>query len=193
VVPCDPASRACNIDQAIEDAFVIVQELEGCKTRDAVSGALQRYRERRLVRSAAVQGLSRFASDIIIRGFDTPAKIVRDEDGSIKFENFNYAGIVTKILQPILPVFFFIQFAFLYEGWKNEFAFDAKAALGFTIVGGLILILAAGSVEAGIIIAPLIEGVFGAEGILALGTGAGEGIAGETGLQNIVDWFSAFF
>jgi len=34
-----------------------------------------RYKDRRLVRSAAVQGLSRFASDIIIRGFDTPAKV----------------------------------------------------------------------------------------------------------------------
>jgi zeaxanthin epoxidase len=30
------------------------------------------------VRSAAVQGLSRFASDIIIRGFDTPAKVSED-------------------------------------------------------------------------------------------------------------------
>jgi zeaxanthin epoxidase len=35
----------------------------------------RRYKDRRLVRSAAVQGLSRFASDIIIRGFDTPAKV----------------------------------------------------------------------------------------------------------------------
>jgi hypothetical protein len=38
-----------------------------------------RYKDRRLVRSAAVQGLSRFASDIIIRGFDTPAKVLAEE------------------------------------------------------------------------------------------------------------------
>ena len=36
------------------------------------------------------------------------------------FENFNYAGIVTRLLQPILPVFFTVQFAFLYDGWRNE-------------------------------------------------------------------------
>ena len=70
------------------------------------------YRNRRLVRSAAGRkALSRFASDIIIRGFDTPAKIV---DG--RLENFNYAGIVTRLLQPILPIFFMVQFNFLYEG-----------------------------------------------------------------------------
>jgi len=53
----------------------------------------------------------RFASDIIIRGFDTPFKYV-DE----RFENFSYAGVVTLMMQPILPVFFFIQFNFLYDG-----------------------------------------------------------------------------
>lgn len=73
--------------QAIEDEFVIVQELEQCRTRNDVSGALGRYRDRRLVRSAAVQGLSRFASNSIIRGFDTPAKITKADDGSIRFEN----------------------------------------------------------------------------------------------------------
>eukprot|EP00797_Seminavis_robusta_P031053 Sro665_g183770.2 (434) ;mRNA; f:3139-4441 len=39
--------------QAIEDAFVIVQELEECKTRNELSGAMGRYRDRRLIRSAA--------------------------------------------------------------------------------------------------------------------------------------------
>merc|ERR1719486_995581 len=101
--------------QAIEDAFVLAQELESAKTRSEIDGKLEEYQSRRLVRSASVQGLSRFASDIIIRGFDTPAKIV---DG--RFENFNYAGIVTRMLQPVLPVFFQIQFAFLYSGYKNE-------------------------------------------------------------------------
>ena len=101
--------------QAIEDAFVVAQEVEKCKNRRELTGALARYRDRRLVRSAAVQGLSRFASDIIILGFDTPAKIVKAEDGSIRFENFNYAGIVTSILRPVLPVFFAIQFG-VYRG-----------------------------------------------------------------------------
>ena len=152
--------------QAIEDAFVISQELENCKTRNELERAMKTYRGRRLVRSAAVQGLSRFASDIIIRGFDTPAKIV-NKDGSIKFENFNYAGIVTSILQPILPIFFSIQFAFLYDGWKNDNKVDASSAAGLAIFGGLILLLAAGSVgEAGLVLAPIIEGLFGTEGLL---------------------------
>merc|ERR1719446_831863 len=105
--------------QAIEDAMVLSQELSLLKSRGDVSGALQAYRSRRLARSAAVQGLSRFASDIIIKGFDMPAKIGWGEKGLIA-ENLNYAGIVTRLLQPLLPVFFSIQFNFLYSGWRNE-------------------------------------------------------------------------
>jgi len=142
--------------QAIEDSFVLAQELGSMESRDDLQGRLQKYRSRRLIRSAAVQGLSRFASDIIIRGFDTPAKIV--VDGGIKFENFNYAGIVTKLLQPILPIFFLIQFNFLYEGWRNEAAIDVKATFGFLFVGGLILTLAGGNVaELGVLLFGLDE------------------------------------
>ena len=98
--------------------------------------------------------MSRFASDIIIRGFDTPAKIVwggKDDKGNglvplPKFENFNYAGIVTKMLQPILPLFFNIQFNFLYDGYKNEMAVDlGSAALGFLVFGCLVIAMLAGS------------------------------------------------
>merc|ERR1712038_1019750 len=153
--------------QAIEDAFVIEQELSTIKTRDEIEGKLRSYRGRRLIRSAAVQGLSRFASDIIIRGFDTPAKIVF-KDG-IKFENFNYAGVVTKMLQPILPIFFTIQFAFLYDGWKNESALDLKAGLGLLFVGSIILLLGAGTVgEAGLFAGIGLEGLLGGEGIEAI-------------------------
>ena len=142
--------------QAIEDAYVIAQELADAKTREEITSKLRRYQSRRLLRSAAVQGLSRFASDIIIRGFDTPAKIVwnkdqEGEDGNSlplllpKFENFNYAGIITKMLQPILPLFFNLQFNFLYDGYKNEMAMEdlvlllgggtvAAVALGFLVV-----------------------------------------------------------
>ena len=78
--------------QALEDAYVIAQNIEAITKRDEIPRALNNYQHRRLVRSAAVQGLSRFASDIIIRGFDTPAKIAFN-DGMVHFENFNYAGI----------------------------------------------------------------------------------------------------
>lgn len=157
--------------QAIEDAFVLEQLLGEAQKKSEVHNILQKsYTSRRLIRSASVQGLSRFASDIIIRGFDTPAKI-----NNGKFENFNYAGIVTKMLQPILPIFFNIQFNFLYEGWKNEWPIDLKAGLSFLVVGGAILLISGGTLsEAGL-------GLFGLEAILGdvLGTegaiGAGEG------------------
>jgi len=150
--------------QAIEDSFVLKQQLEGLTARSDVTDSLKKYKSRRLVRSAAVQGLSRFASDIIIRGFDTPAKIV---DG--RFENFNYAGIVTRLLQPILPIFFNIQFNFLYEGWRNDIAFDFKAAFGFLLVGGAILLLGAGTLgEAGILGSLGLESLAGGEGLEAL-------------------------
>lgn len=103
--------------QAIEDAFVIAQEINATTLRTEVPNALIRYRDRRLVRSASVQGLSRFASDIIIRGFDTPFKLVRDaSSGTFRLENANYAGIVTRLMQGILPIFFAVQFNFLYAG-----------------------------------------------------------------------------
>ncbi|VEU34062.1 unnamed protein product [Pseudo-nitzschia multistriata] len=152
--------------QAIEDAFVIAQELDGAKTRSEVTGKLESYARRRQIRSAAVQGLSRFASDIIIRGFDTPAKITW-EDGKPKFENCNYAGIVTRMLQPILPIFFKVQFNFLYDGWKNEFGIDVVAALSFLTIGGIMLLLSAGVVgEAGIAASVGLEAFIGAEGVL---------------------------
>jgi len=150
--------------QAIEDSMVLAQELGSLETRDDLEARLKTYRSRRLIRSAAVQGLSRFASDIIIRGFDTPAKIV--VDGGVKFQNFNYAGIVTKMLQPILPIFFLIQFNFLYEGWRNEFAIDFKATLGFLFVGGLILLLATSEIgEVGVVLFGLDELVQNAPGL----------------------------
>ncbi|EEC50032.1 zeaxanthin epoxidase [Phaeodactylum tricornutum CCAP 1055/1] len=156
--------------QAIEDAFVIGQELGSATKRSQIVDKLREYQQRRLIRSAAVQGLSRFASDIIIRGFDTPAKIYRDENGKFQFENCNYAGIVTKILQPILPIFFSVQFAFLYDGWKNDKQIDFKAFLGFSVLGGLIVSLVLFELaEAGLGIGLGAEALLGAEGLLDFG------------------------
>merc|ERR1712194_753994 len=134
--------------------------------RTEITGKLQSYARRRQIRSAAVQGLSRFASAIIIRGFDTPAKISWD-DGKPRFENCNYAGIVTRLLQPILPIFFKVQFNFLYDGWENEFAIDFLAAISFLTIGGLILLLSAGTLgEAGFAAGLGLEAFIGAEGLI---------------------------
>jgi zeaxanthin epoxidase len=151
-----------------EDATVIAQELISAEKRSEINSRLLTYQRRRLIRSAVVQGLSRFASDIIIRGFDTPAKIVTGE-GGLRFENFNYAGIVTKMMQPILPIFFTVQFNFLYDGWKNESAIDLPAALGFTVFGSILLLLSAGALgEAGLGVGLGVDALFGTEGLLDL-------------------------
>ena len=146
---------------------MISQELQSATKRSQLVEKLNQYQRRRLIRSAVVQGLSRFASDIIIRGFDTPAKIRRDDNGQLVFENFNYAGIVTKMLQPILPLFFSIQFNYLYDGWKNESSVDVPSAIGFSIVGGAVVLLLLGSVlEAGVGLGIGLEALAGAEGVL---------------------------
>jgi zeaxanthin epoxidase len=49
--------------QAMEDAVVLAEELGAVSHRGEVADSLNRYRNRRLIRSAAVQGLSRFASE----------------------------------------------------------------------------------------------------------------------------------
>jgi zeaxanthin epoxidase len=144
--------------QAIEDAAVLAEELGALKDKTQVAQALERYKSRRLVRSAAVQGLSRFASDIIIRGFDTPAKITSGEEngsGSMQFENFNYAGVVTRLLQPILPVFFTVQFAFLYDGYRNEVgAKDVASGAALALLGSVLLVaFAAVAADAGLLVA----------------------------------------
>merc|ERR1712232_692900 len=121
------------------------------------------------IRSAAVQGLSRFASDIIIRGFDTPLKVSLQPE--FKVENFNYAGVVTRMLQPILPIFFWVQFNFLYDGWENEGGVDLKSAIAFLVIGIPLLIVTGGALtEAGVL------GTIGFESII--GTGGAEAVAG---------------
>ena len=58
--------------QAIEDAFVLSETLEACRSTDKLEGALQDFYKKRIVRVSIVQFLSRLASDLIINAFDTP-------------------------------------------------------------------------------------------------------------------------
>jgi zeaxanthin epoxidase len=130
--------------QAMEDAIVIAEELKSATHRGEIDDKLQEYRNRRVIRSSTVQGLSRIASDIIIKGFDTPAKIEYTKEGGWKFERLNYAGIVTRLIQPVLPALLGVQFNFLYAGWENKEIIDAKAALGLLFIGSLVLLTGAG-------------------------------------------------
>merc|ERR1712032_1206311 len=157
--------------QALEDALILSEEITAVSSRTQLKNALSTYRNRRLTRSAAVQGLSRFASDIIIRGFDTPCKI-GFYDGSFVCENLNYAGVVTRLLQPILPLFFRVQFAFLYDGWRNEFSLE-NVKIGSVIFAFGVLILAAFALTAGTEVAFLgagAETLLGFEAMEAGGT-----------------------
>jgi len=160
--------------QALEDALIISEEVTKVSTRAELDGALSTYRNRRLTRSAAVQGLSRFASDIIIRGFDTPCKL-GFYDGKFVAENLNYAGIVTRMLQPVLPVFFSVQFAFLYDGWRNDFSLGkVKTGLGIAFFG--LITLAAFAITAGTEVA-------------FLGVGAEAFVGAET-FEVVSAWFA---
>jgi len=168
--------------QALEDAIVISEELAQLTHRSEIPAALDRYRGRRLVRSAAVQGLSRFASDIIIRGFDTPAKITMDN--GLKFENFGYFGIVTRLLQPILPLFFNVQFNFLYNDWRNQFAIDLSTGLALFGFGSVLVLLLSGAfTEGGILATVGLESlVTSAEGSSVIETINAAGSAGVDGM-----------
>jgi len=171
--------------QAIEDAQVIASKLSEVSRRSQVEGALSEYRDTRLTRSAAVQGLSRFASDIIIRGFDTPCKL-GFYDGKFVCENLNYAGVVTRMLQPILPVFFAVQFAFLYDGWDNKWN-PTQVKIGLTIAGFGLLVLALFAATAGAEVAFLgagLEALIGVEAAEAVSLWVAEQ---STAIQEIIN------
>ena len=52
----------------------------------------------------------------------------------------SYAGVVTRLLQPILPIFFTVQFAFLYDGWDNKWSPNQLKIGGGIFLGGVILL-----------------------------------------------------
>jgi zeaxanthin epoxidase len=81
-----------------------------------------------------------------------------------------------------LPVFFTIQFAFLYDGWKNN-SLDLKSAFLFLVVGGFILAVSLGLLEEGALL-----GGIGLEGLFA-----GEGFAGFEGFETLVANVQDFF
>mmetsp|Transcript_12259 Transcript_12259/g.19614 ORF Transcript_12259/g.19614 Transcript_12259/m.19614 type:complete len:105 (+) Transcript_12259:264-578(+) len=101
---------------AIEDAFVLAEELAKIDNKAQVSTALQRYRLRRQVRTAAVQGLSRFGAEMLLRFFDHPFRIEM-KDGTPQFVNFGYYGILMTLWKifGVLDTTFKLQFNYLFE------------------------------------------------------------------------------
>lgn len=110
--------------QAIEDAFVLTDELCDVTDRDQIPAALQSYYRRRIVRSAIVQGMSRLSSDIIISTFSTPFKLSEFIEEGLSYKYFNFKSIGTWYLKAFLPAIFYAQFGYLYSYSPSQFSKD---------------------------------------------------------------------
>mmetsp|Transcript_5597 Transcript_5597/g.8979 ORF Transcript_5597/g.8979 Transcript_5597/m.8979 type:complete len:525 (+) Transcript_5597:97-1671(+) len=105
--------------QAMEDGFVLGELLGALRRRGEAPGALQAYYRKRIFRTSIVQGLSRFASDIIVTTFDTPAKLrlwppgveVAGREGQLP----KMSNLLTTLIQPTMGFLFYAQFKYLYS------------------------------------------------------------------------------
>ncbi len=97
--------------QAIEDAYVLTNILKNTRRRSELPAALQSYYKQRIIRTTAVQYLSRASSDLLRFFYSTPA--------SIQFHPFRIEvpngldSIVTSICKPIFPALLYFQFRFV--------------------------------------------------------------------------------
>ena len=107
---------------AIEDAFVLGRELSRI-ARDAAPAdrqrrelpiALKRYNKNRVLRAAAVQGMSRLSSAILFQ-YNHPVDL-KWEGGLPRLENTAPKSIITRMGQGFLQNFAFpLQFEFLFD------------------------------------------------------------------------------
>eukprot|EP01036_Dinobryon_divergens_P029551 gene29551-38668_t len=101
--------------QAIEDAHVLAEHLCDVTDKSQIPDALKTYYQQRIFRSAAVQGLSRLSSDLIITAFTTPFDLKEFLE-----KGFNY-----KYIRPFLPAFFYMEFWYLYSFSPSTFDDEA--------------------------------------------------------------------
>jgi len=101
--------------QAIEDSFILTEELCGVTDKSQIPAALQSYYRRRIVRSAIVQGMSRFSSDIIISAFSTPFKFSEFLQEGLDYKYLSLPSFATFYLKVFLPFIFYAQFGYLYS------------------------------------------------------------------------------
>jgi len=110
--------------QAIEDAYVLTEQLANTKSTSKIEDALKGYFNKRIIRVSVVQFMSRLASDLIINAFDTPWS-PHDDLGK------SWKSYLTFFWKPILQyVIFPLQFAYLYSyyptGSMKEIAADLE-------------------------------------------------------------------
>jgi len=95
--------------QAIEDAYVLTENLANVKSTEKIEDSLQDFYRKRILRVSTVQFMSRLASDLIINAFDTPWS-PHDNLGK------SWKSYLTFFWKPILQYAIFpAQFAYLYS------------------------------------------------------------------------------
>jgi len=103
---------------AIEDALVLGQELQRdvlMRGGPAVPLALGRYQQNRVVRAAAVQGMSRASSAFLFQ-YNHPTDIDLFAEGGPKVSNLGPRSIITRMMQGFMQnVAFPLQFEFLFS------------------------------------------------------------------------------
>lgn len=105
----------------MEDAYVLTDELCDLTDKSQIPSALQSYYRRRIMRSAVVQGLSRFSSDIIINAFSTPFDPQEFVKEGLGYKHLSYPSILTWNLKSFLPLIFYAQFSYLYSFAPSNF------------------------------------------------------------------------
>lgn len=107
--------------QAIEDSYVLTKLLCQVTEKSQIPGVLQEYYQTRIFRTAVVQGLSRFSSDVIISAFSTPFSLKEYLAEGNKYKYLTFPSIATWYLKPFLPLIFYAQFGFLYSFQPSTF------------------------------------------------------------------------
>ena len=107
--------------QALEDAFVLTTLLCQVQDKSQIESTLQEYYSQRIVRTAIVQGMSRFSSDIIISTFTTPFSLTEFLKEGTSYKYLSPQAIGTWLLQPFLPLIFYAQFRYLYSFRPSSF------------------------------------------------------------------------
>jgi len=98
---------------AIEDALVLGQELSRIGDREAVPLALNKYQSNRVIRAAAVQGMSRLSSAILFQ-YNHPLEA--DSIWPLRIRNVGPRSLITRACQGFLQrIAFPLQFEFLFS------------------------------------------------------------------------------
>ena len=101
--------------QALEDSYVLSTLLCQITDKSQIPSVLQDYYRQRIFRTAVVQGLSRFSSDVIISALSTPFRLNEFAKEGLNYKYLKPQNLVTWYLQPFMPLIFYSQFGFLYS------------------------------------------------------------------------------